>query len=184
MEVTHHVHLHPVKPGPGGGDALGGNAKGDIFGAFNAVVAPGNLAFQHPHELAPDAVKIVRLGGDVHMVAAGGVGAAVDKGELDGECAVEVAEERAPLAENRRLHGIIDVLIFHGFRVEPTGELTHAVRVRRYIGDRLELRHKLSQTDIPLHLLVVYAVALLPRFPWSVSPRPRRPRPPAASPGG
>ena len=142
MEVAHHVRLHPVKPGPGGGDALGGHAKGDIFGAFNPVVGAGNLAFQHPHELAPDAVKIVRLGGDVHMVAAGGVGAAVDKGELDGERAVEVVEERAPPAEYRGLilggcHGVVDVLIFHGLCVEPAGELAHAVRVHRHIGDGL-----------------------------------------------
>ena len=175
MEVPHHVRLYPVEPGPGLGNPPSRHAERDIFGAFNPVVAPGNLPFEHPHELAPDAVKIVRLGGDVHLIAAGGVGAAVDKGELDGEGAVEVVEERAPPAENRGLilsgcHGIVDVLIFHGLCVEPAGELAHAVRVHRHIGDGLLGGQRRPAFSPSWAALVVYAFHSVPPFP----PRPAR----------
>ena len=70
------------------------------------------------------------------------MGPAVDKGELERQGAVKVIEKGAPPAEDGRLilggcHGVVDVLVFHGFGVEPAGELAHAVRVHGDIGDGL-----------------------------------------------
>ena len=142
LEVSHHIGLHPFQAGAGLRNPFGGYAESDVFGAFNAVVAFGDLIFQHPGKFLPDAVKIIIRLGDVYLVAAPGMGTAVDKGKLERQSAVKVVEERAPAAENRRLilgacHGIIDVLIFHGLCIEPAGELAHPVRVHRQIGDCL-----------------------------------------------
>ena len=93
MEVPHHVRLHPVKSGPGLGNPLGGDAKSDIFGAFNAVVAFGDLVFQHPGIFLPDAVEIVIPLGDIHPVAAPGMGTAVNERKLERQGAVKVIEE-------------------------------------------------------------------------------------------
>ena len=142
FQIACHIGLHPLQAGPGLRDPLGGQAKRDVFRPLDAVVAFGNLIFQHTCELGPDAVKVILCRGNIDLVLAPGTGATVDKGELKRQGTVKVIEERAPPAENRRLilgrcHGIIDVLIFHGFRVEPTGELAHPVRVHHQVRDRL-----------------------------------------------
>ena len=142
MEVAHHIGLHAFQTGAGLGHALGRQAKGDVLCALNAVVALGNLIFQHPGKFLSDAVVLILGGRDIDLVAAAVTGSAVDKGKLERQGAVKVIEERAPAAENGRLilggcHGIVDVLVFHGFRVKAAGELAHAVRVHRHIGDGL-----------------------------------------------
>ena len=142
VEVSHHIGLHPLQPGAGLAQRTGRDAKGDVLGPVNAVVALGDLPLEHGHELAPDAVIGVLLGGDIHLVPAGAVGPAVDKGELERQGAVKVVEEGAPAAENSGLilaacHRVVDVLIFHGLGEQAAGELTHPVRVHRHIGDGL-----------------------------------------------
>ena len=79
LEIAHHIGLHTIQTGPGLGHAASGQTKGDVFGAHNAVVAFGDLAFEHIHELAPDAVKVIVLGRDIHLVAAHRPGAPIDK---------------------------------------------------------------------------------------------------------
>ena len=142
FEVAHDIGFHTAQPGPGLGHAASGQPKGDVLGALNAVVALGNLAFEHLHIFTPDAVELVLLFRDIHLVAVGAAGTAVDKGELKGQGTVEVVEERAPPAEDGGLilsgrHGVVDVLIFHGLGIDAAGELTHPVRVHRHIGDGL-----------------------------------------------
>ena len=142
LEGAHHVGLHPAQPGPGLAHAGGGQAEGDVFGAYNAVVALGDLAFEHIHILVPDAVKLVLLGGDIDLIPGGSSGTAVDERELERQGAVKVIEERAPAAENgglilRGRHGVIDVLVFHRFGKDVARKLADAVRVHHHIGDRL-----------------------------------------------
>ena len=93
LEVPHHIGLHTLQTGPGLGNPLGRYGESDVFGAFNTVVAFGNLIFQHPGKFLPDAVKIIVRLGNVYLVAALGVGAAVDKGKLERQGAVKVVEE-------------------------------------------------------------------------------------------
>ena len=142
LKVAHDVGLHTLQPRAGSGHVLGGDAESDVLGTLNAVVAFGNLVFQHPGELSPDAVKLVLGGLDIHLVAAPGSGAAIDKGELERQGTVKVVEERTPAPEDgrlilRRSHGIVDVLVFHGFGEQAVGELTNAVREHPHIGDGL-----------------------------------------------
>ncbi len=142
VQVAHHVGLHPLQPGPGLAQRTGGHAKGDVFRPVNAVVALGDLPLEHGHELAPDAVIGVLLVGDIHLVPAGAVGPAVDKGELERQGAVKVVEKGAPAAEDgglilRGRNRVVDVLIFHGLGEQAAGELAHPVRVHRHIGDGL-----------------------------------------------
>ena len=142
MEVAHHIGLHTLQTGPGLGHALGGQSKGDIFCALNAVVAFGNLAFEHFHILAPDAVEVILLRRDIHLVAVGVAAAAVDKGKLERQRAVKIIQARAPPADNGSLilrgrHGIIDVLIFQRLCVKPAGELADPVRVHGDIRNGL-----------------------------------------------
>ena len=93
MEVAHHIGLHALQTGPGLSHALGGQSKGDILCALNAIVAFGNLIFQHRGVLLTDAVELVLGGRDIHLVAAAVTGTAVDKGKLERQRAVKVIEE-------------------------------------------------------------------------------------------
>ena len=93
LEVAHHIGLHTIQTGPGLCRAASGQTKGDVFGAHNAVVAFGNLAFEHIHELAPDAVERILLGRDIHLVAAHRPGAPIDERELERQGTVKVIEE-------------------------------------------------------------------------------------------
>ena len=93
MEVSHHIGLHTLQTGAGLGHTLGRQAKGDILCALNAVVAFGDLVFQHRGELLPDAVEVILGGRDIHLVAAAVTGTAVDKGKLERQRAVKVIEE-------------------------------------------------------------------------------------------
>ena len=93
LEVAHHIGLYTIQTGPGLGHAASGQTKGDVFGAFNAVVAFGNLAFEHIHELAPDAVERILLGRDIHLVTVGRPGTPIDERKLERQGTVKVIEE-------------------------------------------------------------------------------------------
>ena len=142
LEVAHDVRLHPLQPGPGGGEVGGGNTKGDVLGAHDPVVAPGNLPFEHFRVLGPDAVKGILGRGNVHLIAAPATGAVVDEGELEGQGAVKVVQEGAPAAKDSRLilgacHRIIDVLIGDGLGIVAVPHLANAVFEHFHIGDGL-----------------------------------------------
>ena len=93
VEVAHHIGLHTLQPWPGLGHTLGGEPKGNIFCALNAVVAFGNLIFQHPGKFLPDAVELVLAGRDVDLITASVTGTAVDKGKLERQGAVKIIKE-------------------------------------------------------------------------------------------
>ena len=93
LEVAHHIGLHTIQTGPGLCRTASGQTKGDVFGAHNAVVAFGNLAFEHIHELAPDAVERILLGRDIHLVTVGRPGTPIDKRKLERQGTVKVIEE-------------------------------------------------------------------------------------------
>ena len=133
---------YTFQTGPCCGHVFSGDAKGDVLGPFDAVVAFGNLVFQHPRVFCADAVEAVIRLGDIHLVAAPGTAAAVDKGKLKRQRTIKIIQPRAPTAENGRLilggrNGIVDVLIFQRFCVNTSGELTNAVRQHPHIGNGL-----------------------------------------------
>ena len=142
FQIAHDIRLHTPQPRTRLRRALGWQAKGDVLIPFNAVVALGDLAFEHFHIFAPDAVEIILLCRDIHLVAVGIAAAAVDKGKLERQRAVKIIQARAPPADNGSLilrgrHGIIDVLIFQRLCVKPAGDLTDPVRVHGDIGNGL-----------------------------------------------
>ena len=142
FQIAHDIRLHAPQPGTRLRYTLGRQAKGDVFVPLNAVVALGDLAFEHFHILAPDAVEVILLRRDIHFVAVGIAAAAVDKGKLERQRAVKIIQARAPPADNGSLilrgrHGIIDVLIFQRLCVKPAGELADPVRVHGDIGNGL-----------------------------------------------
>ena len=53
----------------------------------------GNLIFQHPGKLIPDAVIVVIRFRDIDLIAAAGMGTTVDKGKLERQRTVKVVEE-------------------------------------------------------------------------------------------
>ena len=136
------LRLYTFQTGTGGGHIFSGDAKGDVLGPFDTVVAFGDLVFQHPRVFRADAVEAVIRLGDIHLVAAPGAAAAVDKGKLERQRTVKIIQPRTPAAENGRLilggrNGIVDVLIFQRFCVDTAGELTNAVWQHPHIGNGL-----------------------------------------------
>ena len=83
FQIAHDIRLHAPQPWTRLRRTLGGQAKGDVLIPLNAVVALGDLAFEHFHILTPDAVEIILLRRDIYLVAAGIAAAAVDKGKLE-----------------------------------------------------------------------------------------------------
>ena len=142
FEVAHNIAGHPLQPGAGCLQAVGGDAERDVLGADDPVVAPGNLPFQHIHILAPDAVKVVVGHRDIDLVPAAAPGTVVNERELEREGAVKVVEEAAPAVEDSGLvlaggHGIIYVLVGDGFGIEALPYPANAVFQHFHIGDGL-----------------------------------------------
>ena len=75
LKVADYVRLYTFQTGTGGGHIFSGDAKGDVLGPFDTVVAFGDLVFQHPRVFRADAVEAVIRLGDIHLVAAPGAAA-------------------------------------------------------------------------------------------------------------
>ncbi len=105
FEVTANVRLHTFQPCPGGGKVVHVHAEGQELCADNAVVAFGDLVFQHFHILTPDAVVIIVLHGDVHAVPAARAAPVVEEGKLERKAAVKVVEAGAPFPVREGLLG-------------------------------------------------------------------------------
>ena len=122
FEVPANVRLYTFQPCPGGGKVVHIHAEGQELCADNAVVAFGDLVFQHFHILTPDAVVIVILHGDVHAVPAARAAPVVEEGKLERKAAVKVVEAGAPPVKDGCLifglcELVVDVLVFNGFGV-------------------------------------------------------------------
>lgn len=79
------------------------NPECDVFGTDNAVVAFGNLVFQHGR-IRPDTVEIVALL-VVHAVTVLWAERRVDKGKLKGQGTVKVAEKKPQYPSKMRCFG-------------------------------------------------------------------------------
>ena len=123
--VAEDIGLYTLQPWPGGLDTGGVDAEGDVLGADDAVVALGDLAFQHPCVLVPDAVVLVVLGRDIDAVPALRTGTVVDKGKLVRKRGVKVVEKAAVAVKNntlvlRRGHGLSLIHIWPAPTTEHT----------------------------------------------------------------
>ena len=103
FEIPHDVRLDPFQPSPGGHKVIRLHAESQVFGTDKAVVASGNLVFQHGRKLRPDAVVFILLHGDIDGITVSRPGAVVDKGKLERQGVVKVIEKRAIAVENSGL---------------------------------------------------------------------------------
>ena len=101
LEVVEDVGLNALQPGLGGSDVLTVDAKREILGLGEAVVALRQLVLQHIRVFLPHIVKAVLLQGndDIPGKAVLG-GGQVQKGQLEADGAVKVVEEVGPALEN------------------------------------------------------------------------------------
>ena len=134
FEVPANVRLYTFQPCPGGGKVVHVHAEGQELCADYAVVAFGDLVFQHFHILTPDAVVIIVLHGDVHAVPAARAAPVVEEGKLERKAAVKVVEAGAPPVKDGRLifglcELVVDVLVFNGFGVIAVRYPAHPVPV-------------------------------------------------------
>ena len=93
LEVAHYIGLHTFQAWTSLSNAASGQTEGDVFGALNAVVALGNLTFEHIDKLIPDAVKVIVLGRDINLVSVRRPGTPIDKRKLKGQGTVKVIEK-------------------------------------------------------------------------------------------
>ena len=134
LEVVEQVRLHMVQPGLGLPHGRRLDAEGQVLRLGEAVVAPGELAFQHLAVLRPNAVKCVPGGRDADgLLEALRVGRHVHEGQLEVDGAVEEVEEAAPLLEDGRLvlllgELVVDVVELDGLGVVVVGDTADAVR--------------------------------------------------------
>ena len=76
-------------------------SEGQVFRLGQAVVALGQLGFQHLTVLGPDVVEAVLLRRDADAALETlGIGGHVDEGKLEMHRAVKEVEKAAPLLEN------------------------------------------------------------------------------------
>ena len=134
LEVVEYIGLNALQPGLGRFQAVRLDAKGQILGFHQAVVAAGELVLEHFGVLPADAVKGVAFRGNGNAFrGALPVGGQVHERELETDGRVEVVEEIAPAVEDRHLvlvlvELIVDVLKLHRFRVAVVRHAADAVR--------------------------------------------------------
>ena len=123
LEVVEYISLNTLQSGLGGFDTVSVNAKGQVFGLDQTVVASGQLILQHRGVFLTDTVKSVPLGRDGN-----GIGKSllrcrkVQKRQLEVDRAVEVVEEITPAFKDCGLifilgELVVDVLKLNGLCV-------------------------------------------------------------------
>lgn len=134
VEVVQNICLDVLQPGLGGFQILRLNAKGQIFGLGEAVVALGQLASEHGRILGPDIVEAVVPGRNADAPGKGvGIGGAVHKGKLKVDAGIEEMQEGAPLIEDCGLILLLGQLVVHipelnGLAVIPGRDPANAIR--------------------------------------------------------
>ena len=123
LEVSQHVRLDTLQPGLGLLQTVRLHAEGDVLGLGQAVVALGELAFQHIRVFFTDAVKGVPLIGDMDGLALFlHIGGLVEEGELDPDGAVKVVEKIAPVLKDQVLILVLRQLVVNVVELDLLGE--------------------------------------------------------------
>ena len=161
-EVVEDIVLQMVQPGLGLPHGRRLDAEGQVFGFGQAVVALGQLGFQHLAVLGPDVIETIFLGRDADAVLeALGVGGHVHKGKLEMHRAVKKVEKAAPLLENGGLvllqgQLVVDVLKLDGAGVvavpHPAGAVgKHPLKGNGLLGGAGDAVIPLGGLDDLLH---------------------------------
>lgn len=139
FEVVENVRLDPFQPGLGRAHTVRVNPKSQILGLDNAVVALFLLVPDHLRQLPLDTFKLVCAHRDRPQGSAPQAGQ-VDKGQLEGNRAVEVVEKIAPAVKDGLLvlvvrELVVDVPELDGFCVVILRHLTNPIRSHEQIRD-------------------------------------------------
>ena len=140
FEIVQDVRFQPFQPGLGCFDGIGINAKGEVLGFHQAVVAPGQLVLQHLGILLPDGVKFIPLVGNLNAVHEGILRSGeVQEGQLEADGGIEVIEKVAPAVKDGLLvlivgELIVDVPELDGFGEMGGCDLADAVRAEHLVG--------------------------------------------------
>ena len=131
LEVVENVRLDSFQPRLCRAHTVRVNAKGQILGFDNAVVALFLLILYDPGQLPLDALKLVCAHRDRPQGSTPQAGQ-IDKGQLEGNGAVEVVEEIAPAVKDGLLvlvvrELVVDVPELDGFCVVIPCHLTNAI---------------------------------------------------------
>ena len=114
LKTVPEVIFNTLQTGFGNFDVFCLNAKGEVLGLYQSVVALGKLIVEHFCVFGTDAVKIVclRLDGNAAFVVLG-IGGHIEEGKLKSHRAVKVVEEIAPTLKNGGLVLILCKLIIN-----------------------------------------------------------------------
>ena len=141
LKVVQHIGLNALQPELGAFQRIGLDAEGQVLGLDKAIVAFGQLIFQHLGVFGADAVVAVALqrNGDALRVGIL-VCRRIDKGQLKAHGAVKVVEEVAPAVKDSGLvlvliQLVVDVLELHRLGVVMIGHAADAVREHTLKGD-------------------------------------------------
>ena len=141
LKVVQHIGLNALQPELGTFQRIGLDAEGQVLGLDEAIVALGQLIFQHLGVFGADAVVAVALqrNGDALRVGIL-VCRRIDKGQLKAHGAVKVVEKVAPAVKDGGLvlvliQLVVDVLELHRLGVVMIGHAADAVREHTLKGD-------------------------------------------------
>ena len=141
LKVVQHIGLNALQPELGTFQRIGLDAEGQVLGLDEAIVALGQLIFQHLGVFGADAVVAVALqrNGDALRVGIL-VCRRIDKGQLKAHGAVKVVEKVAPAVKDGGLvlvliQLVVDVLELHRLGVVMIGHAADAVREHALKGD-------------------------------------------------
>ena len=139
FKIVENVRLDSFQPGLGRAYTVRVNAKGQILGLDDAVVALFLLILNDPGQFPLDALKPVCTHRDRPQGSAPQAGQ-VDKGQLKGNGAVEIIEEIAPAVKDGLLvlvvrELVVDVPELDGFCVVIPCHLTNAILPHEQIWD-------------------------------------------------
>ena len=143
LEVCQNVRLDALQPGLGRPQALRLDAKGNVFGLGQAVVALGQLVLEHIRILLPDAIEGVLLvrDGDRPLPLLH-IRPLVEERELDPDGGIKVVEKITVILENLILVLVLGQLVVNIVELHLLGEIvvvhhTDAVPAHLLIGDGL-----------------------------------------------
>lgn len=112
FEVVDNIRFDPLQTGLGNPDVICIDAKGQVLGFHNTVVALGKLVLQHPGLFVTNSVESILLGRDRDGLSKGFFRCGqIDKGQLKLNGAVKVVQEITPAIEDGLLILIIGKLV-------------------------------------------------------------------------
>ena len=143
FQMVEQVQFDMLQPGLGCFDVVRLDAKGQVLGALQSIVAFGHLIQKHLRVLLAHIVKAIVLGRDDDRLLKGGfAGYGVHKGKLEADAGREVIEHIAPGFKDGLLililrQLVVDIEKLNGFGVIMIGDAADTIRPHSLIRNGL-----------------------------------------------